>query len=154
MSVRQFTKYLKSTAYFLGLGYLMSNGDAGLWKAGGFQALELARDRSLEIRYRGERWTQIPDWYFRENPDCIDNTKEELQTLRKSMDKLQNGVTCLYGRVGMHSSVQLVHTKRLGNKAIIFYFSNGNYQVNFFAPSMKLVGSKVLIPRYGFSCSA
>lgn len=59
------------------------------------------------------------------------------------MEKLQNGVTCLLGRVSMHSSVHLVHTKRLGNKAIIFYFSNGNYQVNFFSPSMKLVGCKV-----------
>jgi len=134
-------KFIDNQTY-IGLGYLISNGDCGVWKAGGFQALELARDRSLEIRYRGERWTKIPDWYLRDNPNCLDHSIDELKTLRIKMEKLQNGVTCLLGRVSMHSSVHLVHTKRLGNKAIIFYFSNGNYQVNFFSPSMKLVGCK------------
>lgn len=50
-----------------------------MWKAGGFQALELARDRSLEIRYRGERWTKIPDWYLRDNPNCLDHSIDELK---------------------------------------------------------------------------
>lgn len=132
--------------YFLGLGYLMSNGDVGVWKAGGFQVLEHGQDKSLEIRYRGEKWETIPEWYYNDNPECLNESLAEIESMRNGMGKLQNAVTCLRGRVAMKPPIHLVHVKRLGLRAIVFFFSNGDYQVNFLEPAskrMKIIGSKV-----------
>ncbi|CAG5095703.1 Oidioi.mRNA.OKI2018_I69.XSR.g14300.t1.cds [Oikopleura dioica] len=127
------------------LGYLMSNGDVGVWKAGGFQVLEHGPDKSLEIRYRGEKWETIPEWYFNDNPECLNESLAEIESMRNGMGKLQNAVTCLRGRVAMKPPTHLVYCKRLGLRAIVFFFSNGDYQVNFLEPAskrMKIIGSK------------